>query len=165
MIQKWHRRIRLWQGHDWEKWQESERLWMRDCVRCGISQTTSKRFGHLLTWWKEDVGETRMKQNFWRLSHTGPVPCSAEEWEKHNADMSRRIGHDVIARVMISTIFMGINTQADEDGPPLLYETLIFDPATGRREESYATATQAREGHRRWVEHFRAQSRGDEQPK
>lgn len=106
-----------------------------------------------------------MKHYFWKLTPEGPVPCSAEEWENRDPMdlLERTVARCIVGGVMISTVFTGINVQKEKDGPPLLYQTHIFG-SRPRREEGYATREEALKGHGRWVEHFRAQSRGDEQP-
>lgn len=95
---------------------------------------------------------------FWRLTPNGVEPCSGKEWEIRSAQdpVNRRIGHDNIGGVTISTVFSGINTQTEKDGPPILYHTVIFGKEA-RREEAYATREEAIEGHRRWVAHYQDQ--------
>lgn len=66
------------------------------------------------------------------------------------ADEARQIALDTIGKVGISTIFTAINQRFHDDGPPLLYETMIF--GGDRRDcEHYATRQEALDGHARFV--------------
>lgn len=54
----------------------------------------------------------------------------------------------------ISTIFLGID-HGFSDGPPLVFETMVFPSADDMSDmdcERYSTAAEAREGHERMVE-------------
>lgn len=57
-------------------------------------------------------------------------PASMEEWarqfglERHVAD--QRFGHEGIGEIRISTVFLGLDHRNFGDGPPLVFETMIF---------------------------------------
>jgi len=47
----------------------------------------------------------------------------------------------------ISTVFLGLDHRFGSDGPPLLFETMIFGGAQDGYQERYATWDEAVEGH------------------
>lgn len=46
-------------------------------------------------------------------------------WFKANEE-TRRVGRAEIGDVTVSTVFLGLDHQHTSDGPPLLFETMIF---------------------------------------
>lgn len=90
----------------------------------------------------------------------GNVPVSMEEWSG-TIRLDRHIGSTYIGRgkrqVWVSTVFLGLN-HAYDDGPPLLYETMVFgldeegDRDWSEREmHRYTGPLAALEGHERVV--------------
>lgn len=78
-----------------------------------------------------------------------PIPApDAVTWATwyQVSDERRTIALDTIGNVVVSTIFLAINHRFSGDGPPLLYETMIFD-GDGRDCEHYVTRQEALEGH------------------
>jgi hypothetical protein len=74
------------------------------------------------------------------------------DWERFIllfGDMrSRRIGKDAIGDYTVSTVWMGIDHNFSGDGPPLIFESMVFGPdKTDHAVRHYATETEAREGH------------------
>lgn len=58
----------------------------------------------------------------------GKIPrqvATAREWSDEFEQGTRRVARDVIGDVTISTVFLGLNHNWGE-GPPLLFETMIF---------------------------------------
>ena len=41
-------------------------------------------------------------------------------------DANRRVASDQIGGILISTVFLGLDHSFSENGPPLLFETMIF---------------------------------------
>lgn len=39
---------------------------------------------------------------------------------------ARRVAQDVIGEASVSMVFLGLDHSFDDDGPPLLFETMIF---------------------------------------
>ena len=62
-----------------------------------------------------------------------------------------RVARDVIDGVVVSTVFMGLDHQFGE-GPPILFETMIFGGTLDDYQERYATWEQAEAGHKRAIE-------------
>ncbi len=60
---------------------------------------------------------------------------------------TRRIAEDRQQGVRVSTVFLGMN-QNYGDGPPLIFETMIFGGEHSDEQWRYATETEAVEGHK-----------------
>jgi hypothetical protein len=89
------------------------------------------------------------------LDHNGePVPCDdVLEWAKwFGQNTARRIvAQDHAGVVGVSTVFLGLD-HSWTDGPPLLYETMVFGgPLTGEQQR-YSTREQALRGHQEMFE-------------
>jgi hypothetical protein len=97
----------------------------------------------------------------WILDDDGnPQPCTDlmtwAQWMEHSG--KRRI----LARtpipthsgkiVEVSTVFLGLDHRFGDDGPPVLWETLVFVDGDGGEGDRYCTREEAAAGHARWVE-------------
>lgn len=70
-------------------------------------------------------------------------------------DMRRVVEQtQVDEHLWVSTVFLGIDHNWG-DGPPLLFETMIFHDGDGREEWRYATWADAQAGHSRVVDELR----------
>jgi hypothetical protein len=67
-------------------------------------------------------------------------------WKKND----RHVGNDTINGSRISTVFLGLD-HSFGDGPPMLFETLVFDGPLDGEMERYETWKQAEIGHRTMV--------------
>jgi hypothetical protein len=67
-------------------------------------------------------------------------------WLEKSAD--RRVAVDKIGDVRISTIFLALDHQWG-DGPPILWETMIFGGQFDQWQERYSTKAEALAGHLR----------------
>lgn len=69
---------------------------------------------------------------------------------------ARRVAHDVVGAVRVSTVFLGLDHQFG-NGPPLLFETMTFGPNDdGQEEHRYSTWDEAEAGHAAIVERLKA---------
>jgi len=86
-----------------------------------------------------------------------PLPVDdVLEWSKWFGDIeNRRVARDEFPGCYVSTIFLGIDHQFG-DGPPLLFETMVFGGSCDEDMDRYATLPEARVGHRRICEKVRA---------
>ena len=78
-----------------------------------------------------------------------PVPVDERTWREWFivAGDRRRVGDTIIRNVRIRTVFTGLML-LPTDGPPLLFETMVFGgPLTGARAR-YATWDEAAAGHK-----------------
>lgn len=78
-----------------------------------------------------------------------PVPVDLFEWA-NVMNGERHVGNDFIGDIHVSTVFLGLNHQYG-DGPPLLFETMIFGGDHDNYQERYCTWAEAEEGHKRAV--------------
>ncbi len=97
---------------------------------------------------------TRRDWPYWILDDDGaPVPARDviswglwfETAERHVADDA-----DEGTGVRVSTVFLGLD-HSFGDGPPLLYETLVFGGPLDGTMRRYATRAEALAGHREMV--------------
>lgn len=67
---------------------------------------------------------------YYTLAADGQTPVACKdviEWAKFFEDSRRRIiKQDYFGNVMVSTVFLGIDHNFFGDGPPVLWETMIF---------------------------------------
>ena len=68
-----------------------------------------------------------------------------------DADNDRQIEITMIGDVRVSTVFLGLDHSFGV-GPPLLYETLVFDGEHDGDQDRYSTLEEAQAGHARMVE-------------
>jgi hypothetical protein len=76
-------------------------------------------------------------------------------WADWFSIADRRVAFDAIDGIKVSTVFLGIDHQLSNDGPPLLFETIIFAPeghSLKDRMWRYSTRDYALIGHQRAVE-------------
>jgi len=71
------------------------------------------------------------------------------KWFEYNHD-KRRVAHDIIREVEISTVFLGLDHRFGE-GPPLIFETMIFGGEHSEYQCRYTAYFEAMDGHRRAV--------------
>lgn len=86
-------------------------------------------------------------------------PTTVDEFEKiYSGD--RHVGLTDIGGITVSTVFLGID-HSFGSGPPLLFETMVFDPAAGPLDEEqvrYSTEEQAAAGHAAMVERVKMEA-------
>ena len=66
-----------------------------------------------------------------------------------------RIGSTHIGTAWISTVWLGLD-HSFGDGPPLIFETMVFGGAFDQDGERWSTKEQALAGHEAWCEKVRA---------
>jgi len=72
------------------------------------------------------------------------------KWAEWYETADRKLAADAIGSVKISTVFLGLN-HAFDDGPPMLYETMIFGGPHDDYQERYHNKVAALAGHDRAV--------------
>lgn len=92
-----------------------------------------------------------------------PKPVDLMTWarwfEKHE---NRRVAKWEEGGIEVSTVFIGID-HSFGDGPPLLFETMVFGGPLADEQERYSTWAEAESGHAAMVERVRAALRRSEQ--
>ena len=81
-------------------------------------------------------------------------PMTREDWTR-GFDMDRRVGEDTVRDQRVSTVWLGLNHSFGE-GPPLIFETMIFGGPHDEYQDRYSTEEDALAGHKRVVAALRA---------
>lgn len=74
-----------------------------------------------------------MRPKHYRLDeHGNPVACSLVEWATMFEKMAeRRVALTIFGDFEVSTVFLGLDHNFGEEGPPILWETMVFTKKTG----------------------------------
>ena len=81
-----------------------------------------------------------------------PVVCNdLLEWAKWFEDNKKTVAHTNVGESRVSTVFLGLDHSFGE-GPPLIYETMIFGGEHDQYQERYSTKNEAITGHERACE-------------
>ncbi len=80
-------------------------------------------------------------------NHTDGRPSAEEFAEIYNPE-TKIIGRDEIGNFMVSTVFLGLDHNYAPNGPPILFETMIFEEGEGEEHERYCTYQEAVDGHK-----------------
>jgi hypothetical protein len=59
----------------------------------------------------------------------------------------RRVAETLFEGVRVSTVFLGLDHRMTMEGPPILYETMVFGGAMDGEMDRYATRLEALAGH------------------
>lgn len=85
-------------------------------------------------------------------------PISHDEWASLFQDMDYRVvAKDEVGTARVSTVWLGINHRYDDSGPPIIFETLVFEGALDGEMWRYETEQAALAGHMRVVEMVKAE--------
>lgn len=82
------------------------------------------------------------------------VPCDLMTWVRWMETGDRIVAADVIGGILVSTVFLGID-HSFGNGPPLLFETMLFDGPTDNELMRCSTYEQAEAQHRAAVDAVR----------
>lgn len=63
--------------------------------------------------------------------------------------------------IKVSTVFLGIDHNYTETGPPILFETMVFGGLLDQEQERYATMAEALSGHAAMVERVKRAESGE----
>jgi hypothetical protein len=88
------------------------------------------------------------------------VPADLMTWANWYETASRVVAKTDIGEVHISTVFLGLNHQWG-DGPPLLFETMIFGGPLDQEQDRYSTWEEAEAGHAAMCARVTEQRSGD----
>ena len=82
-----------------------------------------------------------------------PVACDLMTWARFFEDArNRRVAEAYINGRRVSTVFIGLDHNFTGDGPPLLWETMVFGGELSGEQERYASHDAAVAGHAAMVE-------------
>ncbi len=100
-----------------------------------------------------------MLRSFYYILENGipKLAISMQEWGQWWEKTDRTVAKTKIRKVLVSTVFLGLNHQWGDD-PPLLFETLVFGGIFDGEMERYSTLDEAKAGHEAMVERIRAEN-------
>ena len=75
-----------------------------------------------------------------------PNPMKWAKWFKGNLT-AKHVARDEFDNVYVSTVFLGVDHSFSEEGPPILYETMIFGGEHDEYQERYPNKISALAGH------------------
>lgn len=94
-----------------------------------------------------------MRQQWYKLDGKTPVPCGTTA-EAFKGD--RHVAQTNVGPLHVSTVFLGLDHRLMGEGPPLLFETMIFPgDSSGEYQERCSTWDEAEAQHAEAVAHAR----------
>ena len=87
-----------------------------------------------------------------------PVQCEdLIEWATWLEKADRHVALDMVYGMRVSTVFLGLDHNFYEEGPPVLFETMVFFGMSGQSifQDRYCTWDEAEAGHKLAVEAIR----------
>ena len=83
-------------------------------------------------------------------------PMPMREWSARFDDLAyKHVGMDVVGDVEISTVWLGIDHRFLGEGPPVIFETMVFGGELDEWCERYTTLEAAEAGHEQMVAEVR----------
>lgn len=100
-----------------------------------------------------------MGSDWFRLSGKTPVRMPEGQYPDRKRD-NWCVGRTSVGKdVQVSTVFLGLDHGYGE-GPPILFETLVFGGPLDQSGDRYCTWEEAEAGHERWVKAAGGESEG-----
>lgn len=100
----------------------------------------------------------RLNEHLFILVDKDPIGVNTvEEWAAFNESKVNRVVEQTYLqgrRILVSTVFLGVNHRFFGDGPPLLFETMVFN-GTIAEQRRYCTWDEAERGHWEIVQQVR----------
>lgn len=80
-----------------------------------------------------------------------PEECDdVKQWALFMRDENRIVEQTMVGTVKVSTVFLGLD-HSFTDGPPMLWETMVFGGFLDGEQDRYATLEDAKHGHGRML--------------
>jgi len=80
------------------------------------------------------------------------TPCEMLEWaESFENPELKIVAQTELPEGEVSTVWLGLDHQFG-DGPPLIFETMVFGGELDQECERYSTEEEAKAGHERWIQ-------------
>ena len=90
---------------------------------------------------------------FWVLRDKQTVRvASLEEWAREFELHDRHVAITEIGACRVSTVFLGVDHSFHDEGPPLLFESMVFGGPLDQEQRRYSTWDEAEAGHAELVE-------------
>lgn len=87
------------------------------------------------------------RPRYYRLDENRqPVPVTMLEWAR-GIECFWRVAFDAIGPMEVSTVFLGLDHRHSGAGPPILFETMIFDGLEDEYQVRTCTWTEAEAAH------------------
>jgi hypothetical protein len=84
-----------------------------------------------------------------------PRMVDLETWVKFFENIDRHVANENVGDVRVSTVFLGLDHSFGQ-GPPLLFETMVFGGPLNEEQVRYSTWGEAEIGHRYMVERVKS---------
>ncbi len=88
---------------------------------------------------------------YYILEGHNPVSSDLLDWAQWMENNNRVVSQTNLKidgkEVLVSTVFLGLDHNFNDKGPPILFETMIFGSSLDGEQERYATWSEAEEGH------------------
>ena len=92
-----------------------------------------------------------------------PKSChNVIEWADWFEKTERHVADDKIGEVRVSTVFLGIDHSFEQNGPPILFETMVFGGELNEEQDRYSTREEAIAGHAAMIERVKTEQ-GDKE--
>ena len=93
-----------------------------------------------------------MRKDYWMLDEQGaPIPVDFNTWAAWLLDADRIVKRDSFTLngqdILVSTVFLGVDHSFGADGPPILWETMIFGGKHDGHQIRYSSRDHALKGH------------------
>ena len=83
-----------------------------------------------------------MRELQYRETETGVEPCAMRDALENRWHLV-----DMVGDVRVSTVFLGLDHSLTLDGPPVLWETMVFGGDNDQYQQRYTSRAEAIEGH------------------
>lgn len=90
-----------------------------------------------------------MSGDKWILEGHEAVPADLMTWAKWYETADRHVGRHEHGGVCVSTVFLGIDHRLGDEGPPLIFETMIFGGEHDQWQDRCSTWAEAVEMHKK----------------
>ena len=86
-----------------------------------------------MSWQIKAASEAMRAHRHYILKDHEPVAVSLLEWVAwfERCFSERIVAQDHVCTVFVSTVFLGVDHNFVDDGPPILFETMVFDAPDG----------------------------------
>ena len=68
-------------------------------------------------------------------------------WGRWLESAERRVAHTMVGDISISTVFLGLDHNFNQEGPPILFETMVFGGPLDGEMRRYSSWEEAEKGH------------------
>ena len=89
------------------------------------------------------------------------VRADERKWKEWRAEADRRVAFTTVGEASVSTVFLGQDHSFEKNGPPLLFETMVFGGPQDGEMERCSTWAEAEAMHARMCERLREEDEHD----